>query len=246
MNPRIDDLIVLATLGELTEQEAQELDRAAQADPIVAADLADALSTAAALQSAATEAPPAALKLSVMDAIAGRPQDASQSTAGSAHDRAAEVRSIGSGRSRRRFTPWIAAAAAAIVVVVGAVVVLSNDSDNDGRSAEIAAVLEADDAQSQSVVGEIGELEFVYSPSQNAFVLVADSLQLPPDDATYQAWLVKDGGPSSLGTFEPDDDGRIEMRSEGIDPTGATIGITLEPAGGSERPTVPLVAESVT
>lgn len=306
MNTRIDDLIVLAALGELTDLEAQELDRAVLADPVVAADLADALSGAATLQLTGAEAPPAGLKLSVMDAIAGLAQDPPGAVAsagdgeqddatawdtdmtaeeiaaavlakdrepkgpesvpmprsapeepsagpsgsvrgstGAPHERTAEVRSIDSARSRRRFTPWVAAAAAAVVIAVGAVVVLSNDGDGGGRSAEIAAVLDADDAQPHSVAGEIGELEFVYSPSQGAFVLVADGLELPPDDATYQVWLVRDGAQSSLGTFEPDDDGHMEMRADGIDPSGATIGITREPVGGSDVPTEPMVAESV-
>lgn len=174
----------------------------------------------------------------------GGPGGSVSGAPGEPHTRAPDVRSIDSARSRRRFTPWIAAAAAAVVVVVGAVVVLSGDSD-DGRSAEIAAVIEADDAQPHSVAGEIGELEFVYSPSQQAFVLVGDGLQLPPEDATYQVWLVKEEGQSSLGTFEPDDDGDMEMRADGIDPSGATIGITLEPEGGSEVPTEPMVAQSV-
>lgn len=308
MNPRIDDLIVLAALGELTEQEAQELDQAVRADAVVAADLADALSSAATLQGAAAETPPSDLKTSVMDAIAGlaqepptvvenhatHPGDAgttdttdkaeneaqtqprglkpppspgvipgvspeagpTSSVGGATSDKAGatvdspggqapEVRSIGSARSLRRTAPWIAAAAAAIVIVVGAVVVLSDGGDADGHSAEIAAVMEADDAAAHSVAGDIGELEFVYSPSQEAFVLVADSLELPPENSTYQVWLVADGGQTSLGTFEPDDDGDMEMRADGIDPSGATIGITLEPKGGSEIPTEPMVAQSV-
>lgn len=307
MNPRIDDLITLAALGELSDEEARELDAAVLADPSVADELADALSTAAALQTSSAEAPPPALRLSVLDAIADLPQqppitavDAATGAGGDAvttqspasssggppagaapgslaaptpesrSDRdplagprptaddselredhltseapPALVRPISSARSRR-LPVWLAAAAAAVIVVVGAVVVLSLDGDeDDGRSAEIAAVLEAEDAQPHSVAGEIGELEFVYSPSQQAFVLVADSLELPPDDATYQVWLVKEEGQTSLGTFEPDDDGDMEMRADGIDPSGATIGITLEPEGGSEQPTEPMVAESV-
>ncbi len=258
MNPRIDDLIALAALGELSDQEQRELDAAAAADPVVAAELADALASAAALQSAAAEAPPPGLKMSVMDAIAGLPQDPPMPTTGAVGtdvagsppasrppDDLPSARPIGSAPSRRRFTPWLAVAAAVVVVVGAVVVATTGDGGDDGRSAEIAAVLEADDAQPHSVAGEIGELEFVYSPSQEAFVLVADSLELPPDDATYQVWLVREDGQSSLGTFEPDEDGDMEMRAEGIDPTGATIGITLEPEGGSEQPSEPMVAESV-
>ena len=36
MNERIDDLIALAALGELTDDESRELDHAVQSDPDVA------------------------------------------------------------------------------------------------------------------------------------------------------------------------------------------------------------------
>ena len=74
MNSRIDDLIALAALGELSEQESAELDAAVAADPAVAAELDEALASAAALQSSPAEPPPPQLKQSVMDAIAGVPQ----------------------------------------------------------------------------------------------------------------------------------------------------------------------------
>jgi anti-sigma-K factor RskA len=70
-------------------------------------------------------------------------------------------------------------------------------------------------------------------------------LEPAPADATYQVWLVNDGGFTSLGTFEPEPDGSMEMRGDGIDPTGSTIGITVEPVGGSDQPTSPPVAESI-
>ena len=58
MNGRIDDLIALAALGELNEQESAELDAAVAADPAVADELAEALASAAALQSSPVEPPP--------------------------------------------------------------------------------------------------------------------------------------------------------------------------------------------
>ena len=73
-------------------------------------------------------------------------------------------------------------------------------------------------------------------------MLVGDSLAAAPPESTYQVWLVSDGDFTSLGTFEPDADGSMEMRADGIDPTGSTIGITVEPVGGSEQPTLPPVA----
>ena len=163
MNPRIDDLIVLAALGELTAEQAAELDRHAATDPQVASELDRALATAAMLQSPSAEAPSAALKHSVMDAITGlaqdpaaRPSPAAKAILGPSTPADADVLPIGSAHSRRRFPPWVAAAAAVLVIALGAAVVISRDSDSGGLDAEIAAVIEADDAQPHSVAGEIG------------------------------------------------------------------------------------------
>jgi anti-sigma-K factor RskA len=309
MNERIDDLIVLATLGELTDDEARELDDAVQADPAVAAELAAALEAAAAVQATVAEEPPPALRASVLDAIAGLPQQApagpdalggaaptarpaaapartasaepTAPTAPTRPDAAADpgsrglgadadattpasteaspaapetgdgpsteppanVRAIGSARSRRGIGPWLAAAAAAVVVLVGAVVLLS-DGDDAGVADEIAAVVEADDAVARSLSGEIGEIEVVYSAETDALVLTGDGIEPLPEGATYQAWLVADGAPASVGTFAPDPDGAIALRADGVDPTGAVVAVTVEPAGGSEQPTMPIVAQT--
>ncbi len=273
MNERIDDLIALAVLGELTADESRELDVAVQSDPEVAGELAAALEAAAAVQATVAEEPPPRLKASVLDAIAGLPQQApggpdalggaaptggapaapvapdvaaSSSPTGDAAETTEPlpaVRSIGSARSRRGIVPWLAAAAAAVVVLVGAVVLLS-DGDDPGVGDEIAAVVEADDAVARSLSGEIGELEVVYSAERDALVLTGDGIEPLPEGSTYQAWLVADGAPASVGTFAPDPDGAIALRANGFDPTGAVVAVTVEPEGGSEQPTMPIVAQT--
>jgi anti-sigma factor RsiW len=61
INNRIDELLVLAALGELSEAENDELDGALAADSELADELAAALAIAARLQSIAEIAPPAAM-----------------------------------------------------------------------------------------------------------------------------------------------------------------------------------------
>jgi anti-sigma-K factor RskA len=243
VNDRIDDLIALAALGELNAQEEAELEAEIAADPSLADELAAALTGAAALQSFPVEEPPPSLKASVLAAITGIPQEppvdvaATSSTATSSTETSSTARVPG---RRSRLAPLLAAAAV-LAIVVGGVLVASDD---DPPQDPIAAVVEADDAVAHSVTGDIGELEFVYSAEEGAFVLVGDSLAAAPPESTYQVWLVSDGDFTSLGTFEPDGDGSMEMRADGIDPTGSTIGITVEPVGGSEQPTLPPVAAS--
>jgi hypothetical protein len=234
---RIDDLIALAALGELSEPERRELDEAAANDPIVAADLDEALAAAAGVQRRLAEDPPPALRASVLAAIASTPQEPS------AHRPAeAPVVSLHDERQRRRIRPAILAAAAAVALfVAGGVVLLASDDD---ASDPIAAVVEAPDATRRTLEGEIDALTVVYSESEQALVVEGVGVPVLDDTATYQLWLVGDDGATSVGIFRPDTDGTVSERFADADPTGFVLGVTEEPAGGSESPTLPILASA--
>lgn len=231
MNPRTDDLIALAALGELTETEAAELDAAVTSDSAVAAELEAALSAAAALHGSDREMPPATLRASVLGAITGIDQDAAPA--------APNVVSIDRARSRR-FGP-LAAAAAVLLFVAGAVVVAStNDS---GSSDSVAAVIEADDVSTRSFAGSLGDsLVAAYSPTEAALVISGAAIVVPAADETYQLWLIDDSGATSVGVFRPDESGAVSVRFGDTDPSDFSLGVTLEPSGGSVQPTMPILA----
>jgi anti-sigma-K factor RskA len=237
---RIDELIALAALGELSDAEQLELDVAVRNDPDVAADVAQAIETAAALQRPHAERPSDGLRGSVLAAISSTPQEhASIAAASAAADR---VVSLESQRARGRLRPALLAAAAAVVLfAVGAVVLVATSDDPRDP---IAAVIESPDAVSRTLAGEIDDLTVVYSASQQALVVEGDGVPVLDDTATYQLWLVGDDGPISVGTFRPDPDGRVSERFGGADPSGFVLGVTEEPAGGSESPTLPILASA--
>lgn len=230
---RIDDLIALAALGELTEAERRELDEAAAGDPIVAADLEDALAAAAALQRGHAEEPPPSLRASVLASVAATPQDGPS---------AAPVVSLQDERHRRRFRPAVLAAAAAVALFVagGVVLLVSRDDASD----PIAAVVDAPDATTRVLDGQIGTLTVVYSADEGAIVVEGAGVPVLDDSATYQLWLVGDDGAISVGVFRPDADGTVSERFSDADPTGFVLGVTEEPAGGSESPTLPILASA--
>lgn len=237
---RIDELIALAALGELSESERRELDRAATSDPSVAAELDAALAAAAALQRPHAEQPPEAVRNSVLSAIAATPQE--EAVIPAADPFVAPVVALDAERGRRRFRPAILAAAAAVALfVAGGLVLIVQDGD---PSDPIAAVVEAPDAASRRLAGEIQTLTAVYSPSEGALVLVGESVAVLDDTETYQLWLVGDDGATSVGIFRPDADGSVAERFADADPTGFVIGVTEEPAGGSESPTLPILASA--
>jgi anti-sigma-K factor RskA len=235
VNPRTDDLIALAALGELTETESAELDAVATSDSQVAAELAAALSAAAALHGSVREVPPATLRTSVLGAIIGLDQDAAPVA-----PVAPNVVSIDRARSRR-FAP-LAAAAAVLLLVAGAVVMTStNDS---GSTDSVAAVMEADDASTRSFGGSLGDsLLATYSPTESALVISGTAVVAPEADETYQLWLIDDsGGAISVGVFRPDESGAVSIRFGDTDPSDFSLGVTLEPSGGSVQPTMPILA----
>ena len=135
----------------------------------------------------------------------------------------------------------LAAAAAVALFVVGGLVLVAQNGD---PSDPIAAVVEAPDASSRRLAGEIPTLTAVYSPSEGALVLQGEAVPVLDDTETYQLWLVGDDGATSVGIFRPDDDGRVSERFADADPTGFVIGVTEEPAGGSESPTLPILASA--
>jgi anti-sigma-K factor RskA len=231
-NERIDELIALAVLGELDADQAAELDAALVDDVESSNELDLDLEVAATLQRSLAEPPPPGLKADVMAAIDALDERASD---------AVVVVPIGSARSRRRSVQTFAAAAAVVMLLAGGLVVFSRTAS---APTDVDVVATADDA-SERVLSEgelAGELAVVFSPSEDAFVLVGTDIPVLTDDETYQLWLVDADGAQSVGLFVPDDDGRVSERYDGRDPSEFTVGVSIEPAGGSDTPTAPIRA----
>ncbi len=244
---RIDELIALAALGELSAQEQRELDDAARRDAEVAAELDEAVAAAAAVQRPHAEEPPAGLRNSVLAAIASTPQEpvvgaATDRVSGTAQSPGAPVASLDTERARRRFRPMLLAAAAVALFAVGGVALVATNGDNS--SDPIASVIDAPDATTRSLVGEFDDLTVTYSASEDALVVQGRGLRPLDDATTYQLWLVGDDGATSVGLFRPDADGAVAQRFPEADPTGFVLGVTQEPAGGSESPTLPILASA--
>ena len=91
------------------------------------------------------------------------------------------------------------------------------------------------------------QIKAVYSKQQGALLLMASNLTPLPEDKIYQIWLLPaDGGaPMSAGWFKPDSKGNgmmfHKMKAAGILAKG--FAVTIEPATGSQTPTMPIVME---
>lgn len=236
---RLDELLALAALGELTAADERELDKALAADAGLQDELDADLEVAARIQAVNADTPTPELKERVMAAIDAT--DASRaSTASSDAD---PIVDLAEERTRRR-TRWIpmAAAAAVALIAVAGVVMISDDQEG---SDVVAAVIDAPDANGWEFDGDLpGSLRAVYSAEVDALVLEGVAVDQLTEAETYQLWLVDSAANDvqSVGLFRPDDEGRVLLAFEGADPSNLTLGITVEPSGGSEQPTLPIVA----
>jgi len=85
----------------------------------------------------------------------------------------------------------------------------------------------------------------VYEPNSGRLLLSASNLQPLPAGKTYELWILQPGGnkPLPAGTFKPDALGNAAMilvpAPAGVDAQG--FGVTIENAGGSDTPTLPIV-----
>ena len=90
--------------------------------------------------------------------------------------------------------------------------------DDDGEDDQVAAVLEADDASTIPMPGELPGLTIVHSADEDAAVLLADEVPVPEGDNVYELWAIRGGTPESFATFRPDDDGRLSVYAAGPRP----------------------------
>lgn len=173
-------------------------------------------------------------------------QTSPASAPSSSSARAADVVDLGEARGRRdrrRFggvRGWVAAAAAAAVIALGGVGVGVYVA---GQNDPVNQVLQAGDVRQATVnVNGGGTATVSISSSKNAMVVRMNGVPAPPAGRVYQMWLIpKDGSdPVSPGTMDAQALSHPAVVS-GIS-GAASIGITVEPVGGSKKPTLPTVA----
>jgi anti-sigma-K factor RskA len=135
---------------------------------------------------------------------------------------------------------WLIGVAAAAVLAlgglgIGSYVATQNDPVNQ--------VLQAQDVREATVeVTGGGRATVAVSASKDAVVVRMKDVPPPPAGKVYQMWLIpKDGSdPVSQGLMDAEALSRPAV-VKGISSASA-LGITVEPAGGSESPTMPTVA----
>ncbi len=215
-----------------------------------AQEIAGLREATARLATASAVTPPVGLKERVMAAAAVTRQQPPSVTAAEA----------GTPARIPAIRPWfralarpgrLAMAVAAAAVLAAAVVFgVSNGSMRDqldqaqASSQQIAAVLTARDATMMTgAVAGGGTVTIVMSRSRHALVFTAADLHPLPAARGYELWLIGPAGDRPVTMLAP---GRRDMAGPVVASglrAGDHLALTAEPAGGTARPTAPMMLD---
>ncbi|MFD4138443.1 MULTISPECIES: anti-sigma factor domain-containing protein [unclassified Streptomyces] len=223
-------------LHALAPDEEAEFEQHLRACPPCSLEVRELAATAGRLGSAEYVTPPPELKHQVMARVGAERQDRPRVT------RQAHRGVVRRGRAVSRFA---LAACMAVAASLGGAAVWQHDRAEDARAqaqraertaTELAAVLAAPDAKVSTgplTDGATGTV--VVSRSRNRAAFYASGMPKPPQGKVYQLWFEDGGTMRSAGLMElTATSGAVLM--EGPVNSASGMGVTVEPAGGSRRP----------
>lgn len=193
--------------------------------------------TATRLALAASADPPPELKARVLNQIKAVRQLPPETTV-------VPLRRRERNRLALRLTSVAAAVLFAATAALGVLVVRQNDQldRTTAQAEEMSQILRSGDAQVKTVdKGEGGRMTVAMSRSENRMLVLAEDLPNLPDGKDLQVWTGHKGTMISAGFLDPEN-GDALLAISGFGDADA-IGVTLEPDGGSEVPTLPTVME---
>ncbi|MFC8981071.1 anti-sigma factor domain-containing protein [Streptomyces sp. NPDC057411] len=228
-------LVAAYALDALDDTERKDFDAHLRTCQACRQEAAEFQATTARLAAAVAQPPPPAARAQVMAAIEGVRQLPPRIPA------AGPTPLIG-GVLRRRAVPLALAASVAAAALAGVAVWQTQNRqelEQQARQAQqqldaVSAVLAARDARTVHGKAANGALTTVVSSKQqNKAVFTAAGLAAPGTGKTYQLWLDHDGTMRPAGLIEHD--GTVILTGNPAD--AGAVGLTLEPVGGSPRPT---------
>ena len=228
-----DDLKDAYVLGALPEDERASVEAYLALHPERQAEVDDLVGVAGLLALAPPEQdPPAALRrrlMGVVESEAVGPSAPQRRQASSWLDRLGGLRNLALG--------------AAAVLVVGLLswnLLLQGDvQDLRGQVEEARSANEAQQTREIALGGawaEQGARAEVTALKDDRAILVVEDMPSMPEDRTGQVWVIRGENPEPSGLLEPS--GNMAATAITAPLRGAdAIAVTVEPAGGSEKPT---------
>jgi anti-sigma-K factor RskA len=149
-------------------------------------------------------------------------------------------------RARTSRSVWqLVAAACALVAIVVSGWGYSQHRDAT-RTASVQssmqALLHAPDLKVRTTALRQGSGTLLYSTGEQRVMLIGQGLPAPAAGKTYQLWMLSASGKAvSAATFRPDHAGNVQLPVNGDLSGFARMAISVEPAGGSQSPTLSTV-----
>ena len=161
-----------------------------------------------------------------------------------------------SGTSAKAQARWfnrpliaLTSVAAAVALIIGAGAVTTLMGNNVGveqqQADALAAITSAEDMQRTAAeVSTGGTATLVWSEELGSSAMIVDGVAELPEGSTYELWYIDAAGTATpAGLFNVSDSDRTLAVLEGKMDAGDTVGVTVEPEGGSSAPTTdPIVA----
>ena len=182
--------------------------------------------------------PPAGLRARILDQAAVTPQLAPLGQEVPVVPGRAEV------RARRRWyarpvTALVAAAALVALIFGGSIAVnaVIQGQQASATAAQVTRIQAAADSQRSTVaVSTGGTATLIWSASLKRSALVVHGIDVLPGGKTYELWYIGKNGATAAGTF--DASGAVQsIALTGDLKPGDSVGVTIEPSGGSDQPT---------
>ena len=225
-----DDLHVLTgsyTLDAISDAEREEFERHLQHCPACAAEVRGMRETAVRLARARAVAPPARMEQRVLAATYRTRQ-----LPPLPRDQIRTVRAF-----PRRLAVLAAAASVAAAVALGVTQLSAQHHLDRARETAIARVVTAPDARVETARASAGgSVTVVTSAALHEAVVSTTGMAALPSGRAYQVWVMSPSGARSAGLLHG-----TSLLASAVRP-GDRIGITVEPARGSTRPTTNPVA----
>jgi anti-sigma-K factor RskA len=143
-------------------------------------------------------------------------------------------------RRMPRLAVALAAAGMAVVIALGITLAVTRRQLDNARAQQqvVAAVLNSPDARILTRRTSLGgSATVVVSRSEQKVIFTAAGLPPPPGTGVYQLWLIGPPRTRSAGLLPLPSRGRVApLLASGL-ARGDSVGVTVEPAGGSAQPT---------
>ncbi|MGC5364697.1 anti-sigma factor [Streptomyces sp. DT24] len=242
-------------LHALPDDERRAFERHLEGCETCAQEVRELSATATRLGLAVAETPPRELRERVLRRITTVRQEPPAHTRRARTGFRAPSGAHTGGSAGRRWSRYALAACLASAVGLGGVAAwqhqVAGDARQEARQArqqteQLTRVLAAPDARTGShTMADGAKGTVVVSRSENRAVFLASGLRRPPSGKVYQLWFDDGGTMRPAGLLHADGRTGVTLMDGPVD-RASGMGITVEPAGGSTRPTsAPLAVMSL-